>query len=69
MILRKLNLLITLLAISIGANAQTNYYISPSGSNSNNGLLATPWQTIQYGIGQANNGDTLNLLQVLTMKK
>jgi len=61
MLLRKLNLLITLLAISIGANAQTNYYISPSGSNSNNGLLATPWQTIQYGIGQANNGDTLNL--------
>ena len=54
-------MLITLLAISIGANAQTNYYISPSGSNSNNGLLATPWQTIQYGIGQANNGDTLNL--------
>lgn len=41
---------------------QTNYYVSPSGSNSNNGMLLSPWQTVQYGLNQLSVGDTLNLL-------
>lgn len=42
--------------------AQTNKYISPSGNDNNNGLLATPWKTIQHGINSSGNYDTLNIL-------
>jgi hypothetical protein len=40
---------------------QTNYYVSPTGNNSNSGTNANPWQTIQYGLNQLSTGDTLNI--------
>jgi hypothetical protein len=37
------------------------YYVSPSGSNSNDGSINTPWQTIDYAFGQTKPGDTVYL--------
>jgi hypothetical protein len=37
----------------------TNYYVSPSGSNSNPGTLANPFKTIVYGISKILPGDIL----------
>jgi len=42
--------------------AQNNFYVSITGSNSNNGEISTPWKTIQYGVSQLNPGDTLNIM-------
>jgi len=39
--------------------SQNSYYVSPTGNNSNNGSISTPWETIQYGVNQLNPGDTL----------
>jgi hypothetical protein len=47
---------------SLIVNGQTNYYVSVSGSNSNNGMLSSPWLTIQHGLNQLGNGDTLNVM-------
>lgn len=35
------------------------FYIAPSGSNSNNGSISNPWGTFDYAIGQLAAGDTL----------
>ncbi len=43
-------------------SAQTNYYIATTGNNTNNGLFATPWKTIQYAVDHAGANDTLNIL-------
>ena len=48
--------------ISVATIGQTNYYVSPSGNNSNAGTLVMPWQTIQYGLNQLSTNDTLNVL-------
>ena len=41
----------------------TIYYISPTGSNSNNGLTSgTPWKTFAFAIPLLGSGDTLTLL-------
>ena len=58
-----MKIIITTIAfcISIIGVAQTNYYVSPTGSNSNNGGISTPWLTVQFGLNQLVNGDTLNL--------
>ena len=37
------------------------YYVSPSGSNSNSGTLAEPWQTIRYAASKLQAGETLNV--------
>src|SRR5664279_1798551 len=37
----------------------TEYYISPTGSDSNPGTLAAPWGTIQKGADTAVAGDTV----------
>ena len=37
------------------------YYVSTNGSNSNNGSLNSPWQTLQYALGRLSPGDTLYL--------
>lgn len=43
--------------------AQTNFYVSTSGSNSNTGTSpAQAWGTVQFGIDEINPGDTLNLM-------
>ena len=41
----------------------TNYYVSPSGSNTNNGLtISTAFQTLNYASGQTSAGDTVFVL-------
>ena len=35
------------------------YYVSTNGSNSNNGSLNSPWQTLQYALGRLSPGDTV----------
>ena len=56
-------IILTVLAgiISVLSFAQTNYYVSTTGSDSNNGSISTPWLTIQYGVSQLTPGDTLNV--------
>jgi hypothetical protein len=39
----------------------TSFYVSTSGSNSNNGSQATPFLTLEYAITQVSNGDTINI--------
>ncbi|MGG9971707.1 right-handed parallel beta-helix repeat-containing protein [Ferruginibacter sp. SUN002] len=59
----KIHILITLFYfLYIPSNAQTNYYIATTGNDANNGLFATPWKTIQYGVVHAGINDTLNIL-------
>jgi len=38
-----------------------NYYVSPTGSNSNAGTLTNPFQTISYAYSKAVAGDIINL--------
>lgn len=38
-----------------------NYYVAPTGSDSNNGSISTPWKTIQYAVSKAIAGDTVNV--------
>lgn len=44
------------------ASAGNTYYVSPSGSNSNNGSVSSPWATPGYASRQLNPGDTLIIL-------
>jgi hypothetical protein len=50
-------------ASSSSSNGQigANYYVAPTGSNSNNGSLSSPWKTIQYAVSKAIAGDTVNV--------
>jgi hypothetical protein len=51
------------IAFVTSSAAQTNYYVSNSGSNQNNGLsVATAFKTITYAATVANHGDTINVL-------
>jgi hypothetical protein len=61
-ILLNIVLFVGIMLCSFGVNAQSNYYVSTTGSNSNNGSQLTPWQTIQYSLGKVATGDTLNIL-------
>jgi hypothetical protein len=60
----KKTILFLLTAVITGSLiAQNNFYVSKSGKNSNDGSLTLPWETIQYGVGQLNGGDTLWILE------
>ena len=59
---KKAILVLAIVFISLFVNAQTNYYVSNTGNNSGDGMLATPWLTIQYGLDQLMPGDTLNVI-------
>ncbi len=39
----------------------TEYYVSPDGSDTNNGALDSPWQTLGYALGRLSPGDVLYL--------
>jgi methionine-rich copper-binding protein CopC len=43
------------------APAGTTYWVSNSGSNSNSGSEASPWQTLQFAANQLAAGDTLDV--------
>ena len=47
--------------LSIGVTAQTNYYVSTTGNNSNPGTLALPWQTLQYAANNVGTGEVVNV--------
>ena len=52
-----------LFIISLNSFSST-YYVAPSGSggsNSNNGSISSPWETITYALTQLSAGDTLYL--------
>lgn len=50
-----------MLARMAGWNGQEShtYYVSPTGSNTNDGSFASPWLTWQYAVDQLAPGDTL----------
>ena len=48
----------TFLPLSIQINAQTNYYVSTSGDDSNNGSITTPFRTIEKLLNVIQPGDT-----------
>ena len=41
------------------ANAANSYYVSMSGSDSNDGSNTRPWATLSYALGVAEPGDTI----------
>jgi hypothetical protein len=50
------------LFLSVAAPA-TTYYVSTSGSNSNDGLsTSSPWRSIQYAANHMQAGDTVQVL-------
>lgn len=43
--------------------ARTNFYVSPTGNDSNNGLTTgTPWLTPNYAVNHVGNSNTLNFM-------
>lgn len=58
---KKLGLLLTICLFSslIGSTQTAKYYVSTTGSNTNNGQIATPFQTIGQAMTTAVNGDTI----------
>lgn len=44
-----------------GSTAAANYYVSPSGSDSNPGTLSAPWLTIQKAMNSATPGSVVNV--------
>jgi hypothetical protein len=61
MSLKKLGLLLTICLFTtlIGSTQTARYYVSTTGSNTNNGQISTPFQTIGQAITTAVNGDTI----------
>jgi hypothetical protein len=61
MYFKKLGLLLTICLFStlIGSTQTAKYYVSTTGSNTNNGQIATPFQTIGQAMSTAVNGDTI----------
>jgi PKD repeat protein len=56
-------LFILLIAICNIATAQTEYFVSNSGSNGNSGTsIAQAWRSPEYAVAQLNAGDTLTLM-------
>lgn len=52
---------ICLIALSFPLHA-ASYYVSSSGSDSNNGSQTTPWLTLQHSVSSVNCGDTINVV-------
>ncbi|RYZ96507.1 MAG: DUF1565 domain-containing protein, partial [Moraxellaceae bacterium] len=55
------------IASSVASSSSSNpqvggtYYVAPTGSDSNNGSLNSPWKTVQYAVNKAVAGDTVNV--------
>lgn len=50
---------IALITISLPAALSSNYYVAPTGNNSNDGSLQSPWASVLYAISKAQPGDTV----------
>ena len=48
---------------------QINYYVSPSGNNSNPGTMSQPFEKIQHAIVRMGAGDTLNIMAGTYLEK
>jgi len=65
--LRGLPMMVTLIAafisIAVAAPAQsgTNFYVSTSGNDSNNGTIGSPWRTIQHAANSVSAGATVDV--------
>lgn len=59
LVLRVQILLLFLLVFGIPEINAATYYVSPNGSNSNNGSIGSPWRTIIHAIGNSGGGDTV----------
>ncbi len=46
-------------SLFVDVPAQTNYYVSPSGNDSNPGTLSQPWRTLQHAANTVSAGDTV----------
>jgi hypothetical protein len=58
-------LVLTMLALCAGANAQDRaYYVAPTGNDSNSGTQASPWATIQKAIESFSLGSTGTVIHV-----
>jgi PKD repeat protein len=57
----KLLLFAIFLATPIIGLAATTYYVSPTGSDSNPGTLASPWKTLAKAVSSVSSGDTVYL--------
>jgi len=52
-----------ILPANINTPNATNYYVSPNGWDSNDGLtIATPWKSVNYAVQRAYAGDTIYLM-------
>ena len=54
-------LIIILILASTSSSYSADYYVSPTGNNSNSGIISSPWQTVQFGVDQLTAGDNLFL--------
>ncbi len=48
-------------ALPIPLSTHNGYYVSPSGSDTNAGSLASPWKTVQHAVNSVSPGDTIFL--------
>jgi Secretion system C-terminal sorting domain/Right handed beta helix region len=60
--LMKSLLLLLGIIMTSAIHGQMNYYVSPSGNNTNAGTISSPWLSVQHGLNQLAAGDTLNVL-------
>ena len=56
-----LRLLVFFITYSSGAAFADTYYVAPTGSDSNNGSISSPWGTILYATTQVSPGDMIQL--------
>lgn len=48
--------------VTAASGGGLNYYVAPTGSNTNPGTAALPWKTITFAISQATAGATIHVL-------
>jgi len=61
--MKNISLVLLLFIVFTNTYSQTNYYISPTGDNSNLGTsISLPWKTIQYAADNVLAGDTINIM-------
>ena len=53
---------LAVLAATAQVSNAANYYVSTTGSDSNDGSLSSPWLTIQHAVSGVGAGDTINVM-------
>ena len=48
-------------SLLLSSNSSTNYYVSPTGRDSNSGTLQAPFKTIQKALNTVSAGDTISI--------